>query len=155
MAAISLALIATIGLGIMLAERSLRPGTSIEGQILQLEGMRVAAVVARDFVTLERLMAPDCVFIESDGSSRSTAEFIVNLRASETTFETFVVDENRVRVYGGIAVVTGSYHNSIRSGGHVQPVKYARHTRVWMRQEDGDWRMISHQATAVAARDGE
>lgn len=123
---------------------------TIEGEILRLEETRIAAVVGRDFATLKRLMAPDCTFVESDGSSRTTAQFIANLRASESRFETFVVHENRVRINGAIAVATGRYENSVRERGELQPVKQARHLRVWARGSNGTWRMIAHQATAIS-----
>lgn len=121
---------------------------SVEVEILRLEDIRVAALIAKDYPTLEALMVPDCIFVESDGSVRDTRAFIANLKGGASIIDSFVIDENRVRVFGEIAVVTGRYHNAIRTNGILQPVKHARHTRVW-RQQDERWRLISHQATAI------
>ncbi|MBC8135000.1 MAG: DUF4440 domain-containing protein [Fibrella sp.] len=123
---------------------------SAEKEILRLDEERVQAVVRRDFAALERLMAPECVMVESAGTSVTTPEFIVNLKASSDGFDTFVIDENRVRFYGTTAVVTGRYHNVRRVKGVLQPEKRARHLRVWA-FADGHWRMVSHQATEIAA----
>lgn len=125
-----------------------------EQEILRLENERVQAMIRRDYATLERLMAPECVHIESNGMVRTTAEFMANFKADEFAFDTFVIDENRVRFYGTSAVVTGRYRNAIRAKGRLQPLKYARHTRVWTQQADGDWRMVSHQATEISTDEG-
>lgn len=121
----------------------------IEAEVLRLDADRVQATLRRDYATLDRLMAPDCILIESSGAVRTTREFIANLKSDDVTFDTFAIDENRVRIYGTTAVVTGRYHNALRIKGELQPVKRARHTRVWVRQTDGTWRMVSHQATEI------
>lgn len=118
-----------------------------EAEVLRLDDERVQATVRRDYATLERLIAPECILVESNGTVRTTAEFMAGLKAGGSTFDTFVIDENRVRIYGTTAVVTGRYHNSVRTQDGVQPVKHARHTRVWAQQADGRWQMVSHQAT--------
>jgi ketosteroid isomerase-like protein len=123
---------------------------AMEKQILRLENERVQAMIQRDYVTLERLMAPECVHIESNGTVRTTPDFMASFKADDFTFDTFVIDENQVRFYGTTAVVTGRYHNVIRTRGQLQPPKRARHTRVWARQADGHWRMVSHQATEIS-----
>lgn len=124
---------------------------NIETEILRLENARVQAMIQRDYATLEWLMAPECVHIESNGTIRTTAEFMANFKADDFTFDEFVIDENRARIYGTTAVVTGRYHNSVRTKGEVQPIKYAVHTRVWSRQAEGSWKMVSHQATEIPA----
>ncbi|GAB3641360.1 hypothetical protein GCM10027423_19960 [Spirosoma arcticum] len=120
-----------------------------EKKILRLENDRVQAMIGRDYATLERLMAPECVNVESNGTVRTTAEFMASFRAEKTTFDTFVIDENRVRSYGNSAVVTGQYHNVLSIDVRPQPVKYTGHTRVWAKQTDGNWQIVSHQATEM------
>ncbi len=129
-------------------------GSGAETEILRLENDRVRALLRQDYPALERLMASDCLHIERDGTQRTTAALLARFRAEPTTFATFVIDENQVRLYGTTAVVTGRYHNALRLHGQRQPTKYARHTRVWVRQADGRWRLVSHQATEMPAPAG-
>ncbi len=123
--------------------------SAVEKEILRLDNERIQAMLRRDYAVLERLMAPECVFIESGGTVQTTAEFLANFKTGDSTFDTFVIDENQVRIYGVTAVVTGRYHNAVRTKGQLQPVKRARHTRVWNQQASGQWRMVSHQATEI------
>ncbi len=123
--------------------------SAVEKEILRLDNERIQAMLRRDYAMLERLMAPECVLIESNGTMQNTAGFITNFKTGDFTFETFVIDENKVRCYGTTAVVTGRYHNRIRAEGQTKPLKHALHTRVWNQYADGQWRMVSHQATEI------
>lgn len=121
---------------------------AVETEIMRLEMARIDALVKRDFPALERYMATDSIHIESSGKLTTFAEFMESYRADTGTFTTFAIDKSEVRLNGDIAVVTGTYHNRIRTGGKLRPTKIARFTRVWVRR-DGEWKMWSHQATAV------
>ncbi|MBC8082182.1 MAG: DUF4440 domain-containing protein [Hymenobacter sp.] len=120
-----------------------------EDVILRLENERVRALLTRDYAAMERLVAPDCVHVETSGTARTTAEFLADFKAGNSVFDSFVIDENRVRFYGPAAVVTGRYHNVVRVKGQLQPLKRACHTRVWVRQPDNTWRLVLHQATEM------
>lgn len=127
---------------------SAQANRAVESEIMRLEVARIDALVKRDFPALERYMATDSIHIESSGKLTTFAEFMKSYRADTGTFTTFAIDDSQVRLNGDIAVVTGTYHNRIRTGGKLQPTKIARFTRVWIRR-DGEWKMWSHQATAV------
>ncbi len=116
--------------------------------VLALEETRARAMVSADIVTLDRITADDYTHIESSGSIRNKAQFLATVARPDYRFDSFVIDENNVRVYDTTAVVTGRYHNAIRTPEGLQPVKHARHMRVWV-QREGRWRNVAHQATAV------
>jgi hypothetical protein len=117
-------------------------------QVLAVEAMRVRALLNADIATLDQITAQDYVHVESNGRRRSKTEFLDSLARSEYQFESFVIDENYVRMVGPVAIVTGCYHNDIRTREGLQPTKYARHIRVYVK--DGDlWRNIAHQATQI------
>ena len=102
----------------------------------------------QDFTTLERIMADDCVHVESTGTIRTKAQFMAAFKAGEFAFEIFTLEENRVRLYGETAVVIGRYSNRIRTGGKTLPMKRARHLRVYMKRA-GRWQVCAHQATEL------
>ena len=117
-----------------------------EAQVLSVEAARAKALVDADVATLDRMTSDDYVHVESTGKVRTKAQFLDGLRQGEYRFESFIVDENHVSIHGETAVVTGSYHNVIRTSAGVQPVKHARHIRVYIRR-DGAWINVAHQAT--------
>jgi ketosteroid isomerase-like protein len=120
-------------------------------QVLAVEAKRVRALLNADIAALDQITAQDYVHVESNGRRRSRSEFLDGLARSEYRFESFVIDENHVRIVGPVAIVTGCYHNEIRTREGLQPAKYARHIRVYVK-DGGRWRNIAHQATQVPDR---
>ena len=117
-------------------------------QVLAVEAARVKALLEADIGTLDRITAQDYVHVESNGRHRSKSEFLDGLARAEYRFENFVIDENRVRIVGPVAIVTGRYHNDIRTREGLQPTKHARHIRVYVKRA-GVWQNVAHQATQV------
>jgi hypothetical protein len=123
---------------------------SFEEEVRDVEATRAKAMVATDVATLDALTSESYVHVESTGQVRTKAQFLEGLTRGEYSFESFVIDETLVRIFGQTAVVTGSYHNVIRTSAGIQPVKYARCIRVYVRDNSG-WRNVSHQATEYPA----
>ena len=65
-----------------------------------------------------------------------------------TRFRSLVVDRNDIRIFGDVAVLTGRYSNQVETAAGLQPVKQARHQRVYVRR-DGEWVVVAHQATTT------
>ncbi|RKF21860.1 nuclear transport factor 2 family protein [Altericroceibacterium spongiae] len=120
-----------------------------EAAVLQVEAVRLEAMREGDIATLDRITGADYVHIESTGQRRNKAEFLDGFRNREYRFKSFVIEANHVRMLGNVAVVTGRYSNIIETPEGVQPVKHARHMRVYALRE-GRWINIAHQATAIA-----
>jgi uncharacterized protein (TIGR02246 family) len=120
----------------------------MEQEVLQVENTRIQALLQQDFATLERLMAEDCIHVESNGTRRTTAQFLAAFKAGEFAFEAFNIEENSVRIYGDTAVVIGRYSNRICTGGKTLPTKRARHLRVYVKRA-GSWQLVAHQATEL------
>jgi ketosteroid isomerase-like protein len=118
--------------------------------VLDLDRLRIKALVDKDLATLDRIISDDYTHVESNGKARNKAEFLDSLRVGDYSFASFVIDENDVRIYGDTAVVAGRYHNDIRTPQGLQPTKYARHLRVYVRSGAG-WRNVAHQATEMPA----
>jgi ketosteroid isomerase-like protein len=120
----------------------------MEQEVLQVEDTRVQALLQRDFAMLERIMADDCVHVESNGTVRTTAQFLAAFKAGDFAFDAFHIDENSLRLYGDTAVVIGRYSNRIRTGGTTLPTKRARHPRVYVKRAFS-WQLVAHQATEL------
>lgn len=123
----------------------------METQVLEVEAVRLAAMLSGDVATLDRITGEDYVHVESTGQVRTKAEFLAGFAAREYRFVRFEIEENEVMILGDAAVVTGRYSNVIETPAGVQPVKHARHIRVYALR-DGAWINVAHQATAIAAK---
>jgi ketosteroid isomerase-like protein len=118
--------------------------------ILALEARRSEALVAGDVATLDALTAEDYTHVETGGGVRDKTGFLAILSRPGMRFTSWVIEENTVRIYGDTAVVTGRYHNTVRTPAGDQPPKQARHIRVYVRRE-GRWQNVAHQATLIAS----
>lgn len=115
-------------------------------EVLAIDARRIAALVAGDLATVEALTAEDYTHVETNGGRRDKAGFLALLARPDFRFVRWTIDENVARVFGDVAVVTGSYRNVTRTAAGEQPEKRARHIRVWVRT-NGAWRNVAHQAT--------
>ncbi len=117
-------------------------------EVLAVDAERCLALVEKDIATLAWITADDYTHTETSGHERNKAEFLAFMAQPDLRFTSWVIEENRVRVYGDMAVVTGRYHNTVHTAAGKQPPKYARHLRVYVRR-DGRWQNVAHQATRV------
>ncbi|SIQ19844.1 nuclear transport factor 2 family protein [Maribacter ulvicola] len=128
--------------------------------ILKIEQLRVDALLNNDIETLTKIMHPDAVHISSNGSRKTTSEWLEGRKNSTVPFETFTLnDDQTIRFYKNMAFVDGSYTNSRRIKDSVAPLKHARYTRVYKKvpkqpepTRKGNrykWQLITHQATEI------
>lgn len=113
------------------------------GTIRELERAQAAAVVSRDFATLERIYADDFRFVHGTGEVQSKAEWLERLRTGEARYRSREHETLEVELHDDIAVTYGS----LLIDRHMQGVDSrfrARYVRVY-RRRDGAWRLISHR----------
>jgi ketosteroid isomerase-like protein len=107
----------------------------------------VAALLDRDTVTLERIMARDCIFtyaLEGDG----TEQFIADIAAGDLVVESMTRDNVEVRVFGQTAVLTGTDSTKWLYKGHILE-GYYRTIHVYA-ERDGRWQVVAIQACPIA-----
>jgi hypothetical protein len=130
--------------------QTMQPGTQEQSatEVLAADARRIDALVAADLATLDELTAEDYTHVETNGGLRSKAQFLALVGQPDLRFVSWTIDENHVRIFGDVAIVSGRYRNVVRTAAGVQPEKHARHLRVWVRR-DGAWRNVAHQATRL------
>ncbi|EQB11152.1 nuclear transport factor 2 family protein [Sphingobium lactosutens] len=114
--------------------------------VARLETVRMDALLRGDVATLDDITSDRYIHIESTGRRRSKAEFLDGLARAEFRFESFDIEENRIIARPEFAYAVGSYRNRIRTREGLNPVKHARHVRIY-EKENGVWRNVFHQAT--------
>jgi hypothetical protein len=139
-------LVALAGLvGAALAAQ-LPPSSVAEAQLRAINHRFVHAFVedAGDF--MERLAADDFLLTANDGSWRSRAEFLAQMRGPRSLGGASY-DDVRVRLYGPVALLHGVFEGLLPDGG-ITKVRYTD-VYVW---NGADWRLVSGQNTPI--RDG-
>ena len=118
-------------------------------ELLRIDLQRAKSLVDADIAFLDQITGANYVHVESTGKLRTKREFLETVAQPDFRFEEFVIDENNVQLYGEIAVLTGRYHNKIRTDLGFRFTKHARHTRVYI-FEEGRWLNVAHQATEIS-----
>lgn len=118
-------------------------------EVLRFEDQRLQALRQNDASALERLLAPEYVFVATLGVERPRAEILAGIaRASGPRRSQLEDDGVEVRVYGNTAVVTG---RTITRLPDPERTTSTRFTRVWVKF-GSEWRLVVYQATHEMAR---
>jgi ketosteroid isomerase-like protein len=123
---------------------------SIE-QLLQLEKDFQDAIVANNAEAIERFVTEDWIIVNADGRIVEKERFLAVVKSGALRHDTMKLEEPRVRVYGGTAVVTGR----ATSAGKFMGAEFKtleRATDVFARS-DGEWRCVLTQLTRIAGED--
>jgi ketosteroid isomerase-like protein len=116
-------------------------GEDVEATIAQLEREWVAAIVKKDTVTIDRLLADEFI-----GTSPSAHQYTKALALEDLARGTYVVeemdlDEVSVKPYGDAAVAFASQQEKSRYGGKDIGGHY-HYTSVWVKK-DGQWQVVT------------
>ncbi len=122
-------------------------GNKIEQAILKLETEWVDALVKADIAALERLYSDQLTYTHSSSSTDTKAEYITNMKAGKTKYESLMREDVKVRVFGNTALHTSKTNIKLISNG--QPSSFAvKMLHVWVK-EGSSWRMVAHQTTRL------
>ena len=119
-----------------------------EGQILALENAWNQAELQHDPAALELILTDDFVITEPDGTLQTKHEHMSSTKDMSYHYDVLVSEGFRIKVYGTVAVVTGTYHEKGSSKG-VHFDRRGRFTDTWIRL-GGTWRCVaSHDSLPV------
>ena len=117
-------------------------------QILEVDAQRRAALIACDFVVLDRLFADDMQHVHSTGREGGKDEYLHDLR---TVFEFLEIERSnmKVRLFGDAALLTGGMKHRVRlrDTGDIVVIE-AFGTQIWIPAGNG-WQQIFYQATPL------
>jgi ketosteroid isomerase-like protein len=105
------------------------------------------ALVKRDQAVLDRIEAPDWMLTDPSGTLQTKAQADTTLKSGDHTFESFKIDELKVRVYGDTAVVHGLETEKSNHKGKDTSGQY-RFTNVFVKR-DGRWQAIATHVSRV------
>jgi ketosteroid isomerase-like protein len=148
-----LVLLATLGAALTparLRAQSAADSAAVE-QVRQTVRRYDDAVRHADAAALDSLWADEFVFVNPRGERLTKAQRLTNFRTARTTMDTLAPapSEERIRVYGDVAVLTTLLKIGGRYSGRAHSGTY-RALVVWVKR-DGRWQQVANQLTAVAA----
>ena len=119
-----------------------------EQEVLRLADAWATAELRGDTTFLERILADDYIGIGPLGFMLTKQEWLVRHQAGDLKYESFSLDEVKVRVYNNdAAVLTGrQVQNGAYRGNSIQA--QFRITLVFVRQQ-GQWQLASLQLSTI------
>jgi len=86
-----------------------------------------------------------------DGTLQTKEQTLASLRSGATHLTDIKVSDRRVRFYGTTALVTSRADVTGSSAGGPMSGSY-RYTRVYVRDKQGTWKVVSFEASRIAER---
>ncbi len=116
-------------------------------ELKRLDREWFAVLAAADAARIERLLATDFSGIGRRGEGLSRLETLEQVRSGQFRFEAVTSAEQRLRVYGQTAVISGQAKDALSTPSSNQ-VSY---TQIWVRRQ-GRWQAVFWQTTPVQVK---
>ena len=118
-----------------------------DSEITQLEQQRIAAMMAADTATLDRILSPDLSYTHSSGKLETKEQFLDGIRTGALKYKTVAPEGLSVRLYDSTAVVTGRCHFQVEAEGRPLDLQ-VRFTDVYVKRS-GAWQLVAWQSTRL------
>lgn len=120
-----------------------------EKDILALEAKRYAAMIAIDEKALTECFADDLIYVHSSGLVDTKASYIAAIKGGKFRYKKCERFEEKVRIYGNTALVTGRGAFEVDVDGTPRSLKL-RYLNVWTDSGAG-WKFVGWQSCALPA----
>jgi ketosteroid isomerase-like protein len=122
---------------------------SIEQDILALEERRCAAMSKNDIAALEGMFHDDLIYTHSSAVVDTRASYLEALKSGHTRYHSVQRSEEKVRVCGDTALVTGRAIIDVTVKGEKKHLD-TRFLDVWTKTPQG-WKFVAWQSTKLPA----
>ena len=118
-------------------------------EILALEDRRYAAMTSNDLAALEALFHEDMLYVHSTGVVDTKASYLQALQSGKTRYEAAKRMDERVRLLGDTALVTGTAKFDVFVNGTSKALNLC-FLNVWTKTPSG-WKFIGWQSCSLPA----
>jgi hypothetical protein len=115
--------------------------------ILKLEKTRCDAMMSANVEVLDGLFSNDMVWIHASAKADGKQGVLSNISSGKTRYLEINCSDQKVRLYGDMAIVGGIADMKLESSGEVRSLKN-RFTIHWLNQ-GGGWQVVNWQSTSV------
>ncbi|MGO9436673.1 MAG: nuclear transport factor 2 family protein [Terracidiphilus sp.] len=120
----------------------------VRHEIDHLEDHWRDAILSRNVAAMDSLLASDYMAITANGTLQSKDETLANLRNGTFQIKSLEISDRKVRFYGATALVTSRAEVSGTTPDGELNGSY-RYTRVYVRDANGVWRIVSFEASRI------
>jgi len=117
---------------------------SSENEILGLEDKRFAAMIARDFQALEKVVHDELLYTHSSGLTDTKASWLDSMKSGKVKYKSASCSERQVRFFGEVALVRGKAAIEAEIGGQPRSLKLL-FLNAWARTPQG-WKFAAWQS---------
>ena len=121
--------------------------TPVEQEIHALEARRDQAMLDADADTLARLLGDALVYTYWSGASEGKLRYVESVKTKRFVYRRIERPEERIQLYGDVAVVTGGAHVDVLVAGTPR-VAQVRYISVWAKGAQG-WQTVAYQTTPI------
>ena len=116
-------------------------------QVRATQAARFQAMLNADVAALNNVLADDLIYAHTTGTIDSKSSMIDNIGSGAIDYELIEPTDVRIRLYGDVAVVTGSANMQVSVGDQIHQV-FIRFIEVYVARDD-QWQLVSWQSTRV------
>jgi ketosteroid isomerase-like protein len=116
-------------------------------EILALEDRRYAAMTGGDMKALADLVHDELVYTHSSGLVDGKASWLESMRSGKVRYKKVVRADEKVRLFGDTALVTGRADIEADVGGQAKTLKL-RYLNAWVKS-GGGWKFAAWQSGAL------
>ena len=111
------------------------------------QAARFQAMLDADVAALDEVLADDLVYAHTTGTIDTKASMIENIRSGAVNYELIEPTDTKIRLFGEVAVVTGSANMQVSAGDQVHQL-LIRFIEIYVAKDD-NWWLVSWQSTRV------
>jgi ketosteroid isomerase-like protein len=120
-----------------------------EQEILGLEDKRFAAMVARDFAALDKLVHDELLYTHSSGVTDSKPSWLESMKSGKVKYKSASCSERQVRFFGDVALIRGRAAIEVDIGGEPKSLRLL-FLNAWTRTPQG-WKFAAWQSCPMPA----
>ena len=121
--------------------------TTIQDTVKALDAERMAAMVAGDTATLDRILSDDLTYIHTSAAVDTKTSMLTAIQTGSLNYRKMAERNVQVRAYADTAILNGEADVEVTSGGSDLTFSL-RFTDVYVNGENG-WQMVAWQSTRL------
>ena len=115
-----------------------------DSEILGLEDKRFAAMIARDFAALERMVHDELLYTHSSGVTDTKASWIESMKSGKVKYKSVSCSGRQVKFFGDVALTRGRAEIEVDIGGQAKSLRLL-FLNAWTRTPQG-WKFAAWQS---------